>query len=163
MTWMEPNLEDRFVHMVAHEYTRVQQATASSALYDDAKPTVLEESLIEGAAEFTAELISGSVSSTDLEAITKDRETVIETAFVAAEDKTDLSNWLYNGTLSKPGDLGYWGGYRIAKSYYEHASDKRHALREILDMKDPKTVLAKSGWYPGIVLPKASQCCGHVQ
>ncbi|GAA0708026.1 DUF2268 domain-containing putative Zn-dependent protease [Dokdonella soli] len=152
VTWMEPNLEDRFVHVVAHEYAHVQQAIASPALYDDEKPTVIEESLIEGAAEFTAELTSGSVSSTDLKAITKGREKAIETAFVADENETDLSKWLYNGTLTKPGDLGYWVGYRIAKSYYEHASDKRRAIREILDMKDPKEFLAKSGWYPGIVL-----------
>jgi uncharacterized protein YjaZ len=152
VTWLEPNLEDRFVHVVAHEYAHVQQAIASQTLYNDEKPTVLEESLIEGAAEFTAELTSGSVSSTDLEAITKGHEKAIETAFVADEDKTDLSKWLYNGTLTKPGDLGYWVGYRIVKSYYEHAADKRRALRDILDMKDPKAFLAKSGWYPGIVM-----------
>ncbi len=152
VTWLEPNLEDRFVHVVAHEYAHVQQAIASATLYNDEKPTVLEESLIEGAAEFTAELTSGSVSSSDLAAITKGHEKTIETAFAADEDKTDLSNWLYNGTLTKPGDLGYWVGYRIVKSYYEHAADKRRALRDILDMKDPKAFLAKSGWYPGNVM-----------
>ena len=31
----------------------------------------------------------------------------------------------YNGSLDKQGDLGYWVGYGIVKSYYEHASDKR--------------------------------------
>ena len=152
VSWMEPNVEDRFVHMVAHEYAHVQQAIASPALYDDEKPTVLEESLIEGAAEFTAELISGSVSSTNLKEMTKGREPAIETAFVADEDETDLSKWLYNGSLNKPGDLGYWVGYRIVKSYYKHARDKRRALREILEMKDPKAFLAKSGWHPGIRL-----------
>lgn len=152
VTWMEPNLEDRFVHVVAHEYAHVQQAIASPALYNDEKPTVLEESLIEGAAEFTAELTSGGVSDTDLEAITKGREKEIETAFVADEDQTDLSKWLYNGSLTKPGDVGYWVGYRIVRSYYQHAHDKRRALREILDMKDPKAFLAGSGWYPGMVL-----------
>ena len=29
---------------------------------------------------------------------------------------------------------------------------KRRALQEILDMKDPKAFLAKSGWHPGIGL-----------
>jgi hypothetical protein len=52
--WMNPNVEDRFVHVIAHEYAHVQQ---SQALADDEHPTVLEISLIEGAAEFTAELI----------------------------------------------------------------------------------------------------------
>ena len=152
VTWLEPNIEDRFVHVIAHEYAHVQQALRAPALYNDPSPTVLEESLIEGAAEFTAELTSGSVSDTDLKQITKGREKEIETAFVADKDKTDLSKWLYNGTLTKPGDLGYWVGYRIVKSYYQHARDKRQALRQILKMTDPKAFLAKSGWYPGIRL-----------
>jgi Predicted Zn-dependent protease (DUF2268) len=157
VTWMEPNLEDRFVHVVVHEYAHVQQAIASPRLYDDEKPTVLEESLIEGAAEFIAELTSGSVSDTDLPAIVKGREKAIETEFTADEDNTDLSKWLYNGTLTKPGDLGYWVGYRIVKSFYQHASDKRRALRDIIGMKDPKAFLAASGWYPGIELKRDTQ------
>lgn len=152
VTWMEPNREDRFVHVVVHEYVHVQQAIASPTLYNDEKPTVLEESLIEGAAEFADELTSGSVSSTDLAAITRGRERAIETAFAADEDKTDLSKWLYDSTLTRPGDLGYWVGYRIVKSYYEHAADKRRALRDIIEMRDPKAFLARSGWHPGIVL-----------
>jgi Predicted Zn-dependent protease (DUF2268) len=147
--WMNPNVEDRFVHVVAHEYAHVQQA---QALADDEHPTVLEESLVEGAADFTAELISGEVSSYQFVGSMKGRETDIETAFVPDEDKTDLSKWLYNGTREKPGDLGYWVGYRIVKSYYQHADDKRRAFREILEMTDPRAFLAKSGWYPGIRL-----------
>jgi Predicted Zn-dependent protease (DUF2268) len=147
--WLNPNVEDRFVHVIAHEYAHVQQVRA---LVDDEHPTVLEGSLIEGAAEFTAELISGDISSFQFKALTKEQEGEIETAFVADEDKADLSDWLYNGTLERPGDRGYWVGYRIVKSYYEHATDKRQAFREILQMSDPKAFLAKSRWYPGISL-----------
>ena len=147
VNWMNPNLEDRFVHLIAHEYAHVQQVRA---LVDDEHPTVLEASLIEGAAEFTAELISGEVSSYQFIARPKGDEKEIETAFVSDEDKTDLSKWLYNGTLEKPGDLGYWVGYRIVKSYYQRASDKRAAFREILQMCDPQGFVAKSGWYPGV-------------
>ena len=147
--YLNPNVEERFVHVIAHEFAHVQQA---QALADDEHPTVLEASLIEGVGEFTAELISGEVGYSQLKAQTKGREKEIETAFVADEDKTDLSRWLYNGTAEKPGDLGYWVGYRIAKAYYQHAGDKRRALREILEMTDPKEFLAKSGWYPGIRL-----------
>jgi hypothetical protein len=147
--WLNPNVEDRFVHVIAHEYAHVQQARS---LVDDEHPSVLEMSLIEGAAEFTAELISGEVSNSQFRESTKGRELEIETAFVPDEDKTDISKWLYNSTLEKPGDLGYWVGYRIVKSYYQHATDKTQALREILQMTDPKALLAKSGWYPGIQL-----------
>jgi uncharacterized protein YjaZ len=139
------------VHVIAHEYTHVQQALASPAFYDNEKPTVLEESLIEGAADFVGGRISGGVS-TDFETRTKGREKELETAFAADEDKTDLSAWLYNGTLTKPGDLGYWVGRRIVTSYYEHARDKRRAFREILEMRDAKAFLARSGWHPGVRL-----------
>ncbi|MFC3660372.1 gliding motility protein GldB-related protein [Luteimonas notoginsengisoli] len=80
------------------------------------------------------------------------RELEIETRFAADIDKTDLSDWVYNATPDTPGDLGYWVGYRIAKAYYRNAPDKRQALRDIMDMEDPKAFLEKSGWYPGIEL-----------
>jgi uncharacterized protein YjaZ len=145
--WLNPNVEDRFVHVIAHEYAHVQQ---TPALVDDEHPTVLEGSLVEGGAEFTAELISGDVAYSQFKASSKGHEKEIESAFVSDEDATDLSKWLNNGTPEKPGDLGYWVGYRIVKSYYQHAADKRRAFREILEMTDPKAFLAKSGWYPGI-------------
>ena len=148
-TWLNPNVEDRFVHVIAHEYIHVQQ---SAALDDDEHPTVLERSLIEGVAEFVGELISGEVAYSGLQASTQGHEKQIESAFVADEDQTDLSKWLDNSTLEKQGDLGYWVGYRIVKSYYQHAADKRRALREIIEMTDPKAFLGKSGWYPGIPL-----------
>jgi hypothetical protein len=147
--WLNPNLEDRFVHVIAHEYAHVQRPLG---LAHNEHPTVLELSLIEGTGEFTAEMISGEVAYAEFGASTKGREKEIETAFVSDEDKTDFSQWLGNSTREKPGDLGYWVGYRIVKSYYQHATDKRQAFREILEMTDPKAFLAKSGWHPGIQL-----------
>ena len=145
--YMHPNVEDRFVYVIAHEYAHVQQY---QPLVDKEHPTVLEGSLMEGAAELTAEVIAGSVSNIAQAAMAKGREREIETAFLADVDKTDISAWLYNGTREKSGDLGYWVGYRIAKTYYQRAADKQQALREILEMTDPKALLARSGWYPGI-------------
>ncbi len=97
-------------------------------------------------------MISGGAGNPGIWAEAKGRETEIETAFVADEDKTDLSDWFFNGTLDIPGDLGYWVGYRIVDAYYRRAPDKRRAIREILEMTDPKGFLAKSGWRPGIEL-----------
>lgn len=124
--WLNPDVEDRFVHVIAHEYAHVQQVPA---LVDAEHPTVLERSLVEGAAEFAAELISSNVAYSQLSASAKDREKEIETAFVSDMDKTDLSRWLDNSTTEKPGDLGYWVGYRIVKSYYQRASGKRRAFQ----------------------------------
>jgi hypothetical protein len=153
VNYLNPDIEDRFVHTIAHEYTHVQQALQSPALYNDPKPTVLDASLIEGAAEFTATLVTGeNAFRSPYAPSVKARDKEVETQFVADEDKTDLSQWIDNGSLTSPGDLGYWVGYRIVKSYYEHAADKREALRDILEMKDPKAFVSKSGWYPGIRL-----------
>jgi hypothetical protein len=151
--FMDPNLEDRFVHTIAHEYGHIQQPRADDT--DAPGATVLLASLIEGGGEFTAELISGDVGNYQLKAATKGHEAAIETAFVADEDKTDLSKWLYNGlgTPEHPGDLGYWVGYRIVASYYRHAADKHQALRDIFEMKDPKAFLAASGWSPAKTPP----------
>ncbi|MBS0471433.1 MAG: lytic murein transglycosylase [Proteobacteria bacterium] len=152
--WMNPDVEDRFVHVVAHEYTHVQQAIAAPAFYAIAKPTVLEASLVEGAAEFMGILTSGGTSYVYFAGTTKGHEAEIETRFAADEDKTDLSAWLYNGSMTKPGDLGYWVGRRIVQAYYDHAVDKRAAIRGIIGITDAHAFLAKSGWYPGIPLAK---------
>ncbi len=150
--WMDPNVADRFVRVIAHEYIHVQQV---AALNDVEHPTLLERSLIEGAAEFGAELLTGQpaeVASPQMRAATQGHEREIESAFLSNEDNTDLSKWLDNSTYDKQGDSGYWVGYRIVKSYYQHDSDKRQALREIIGMTDPKAFLAKSKWFPGIKL-----------
>jgi len=153
VNYLNANVEDRFVHTIAHEFAHVQQALRSPALYNNPKPTVLDASLTEGAAEFIATLITREVAFQSPYAPSlKGRARQIESQFVADENKADLSDWIDNGTLTEPGDLGYWVGYRIVRSYYEHAPNKRQAIRDILEMKDPKAFLAESGWYPGIRL-----------
>lgn len=147
--WLNPNVEDRIVYVLAHEYVHVQQVRAH-AISDKELPTVLEISLLEGIAEFVGELIAGQIAYSRNAAAAAGRELEIETRFAADLDKTDLSDWAYNTIPEVPGDLGYWVGYRIAKAYYHNASDKRQALREILEMDDAKDFLAGSGWYPGI-------------
>jgi hypothetical protein len=151
--YLNPDVEDRFVHTIAHEYTHVQQALSSPALYNTSKPTVLQASLIEGAADFTAALIAReSGFRSPYAPADKASMKAIETKFTADEDKTDLSQWIDNGTLTEPGNLGYWVGYRIVKSYYQRAANKREALRDIIGMKDARAFLSKSGWYPGVQL-----------
>ena len=152
VTYMQTDVEDRFVHLIAHEYAHVQQPGAQ---VEDPKATVLLTALIEGGAEFVAELTSGSVSNIQLQHWMKGREAQFETAFVADMDKSIAdTEWVYRGpgTPEKPGDLGYWVGYRITKSYYQHAKDKKAALAEIINVSDAHAFLAKSGWTPGMTL-----------
>jgi len=143
---MNPNAEDRFVHVIAHEYAHVQQAVV---LVDKEHLTVLERSQIEGAAEFVSELISGKPGYAHFPALTAGREKEIETAFAADVDLTDLSRWIDNSTMEQGNELGTWVGYRIVKAYYQRVPDKQQALREILEQADAKAFLVKSGWRPG--------------
>lgn len=149
--WLNPDIEDRIVYVLAHEYVHVQQVQAH-AISEKETPTVLEISLLEGIAEFVGELTAGQVAYSRNAAAAVGHELEIETRFAADLDKTDLSDWAYNAAPDAPGDLGYWVGYRVAKAYYRNAPDKDQALRDILQMHDAKDFLAKSGWRPGIDL-----------
>ena len=148
-SWLQPDLTERLYHLIAHEYGHVEQLPEGGE--DNSSDTVLKQSLVEGGAELVAELISGQVSNVHLQHWTRGRELQIDERFMAEKDSKDLSGWLYNGvgTPESPGDLGYWVGYRIAKAYYLRAPDKRVAIQTLLQLNDPKAILAESGWTPG--------------
>jgi uncharacterized protein YjaZ len=151
-TTPDPNEEDRLVHVIAHEYVHVQQAAFNAENPDD---TVLRIALTEGGAEFLGEVISGSVAYKHLAAAGRGREAEYEAAFAKDVGQKALgSAWVCNGqgTPERPGDLGYWIGYRIAKAYYVNAPDKAAAIRDIIELRDEKAFLAKSGWSPGMAL-----------
>ncbi|MBO9697874.1 MAG: lytic murein transglycosylase [Sphingopyxis sp.] len=150
--FFEADDEDRFVHVIAHEYVHAQQPLAQVESDSD---TVLHAALVEGAAEFIAEQIGGSVAYTHLHRWAAGREQAVERDFLAEKDnKANGSRWMYNqlGTRDWPGDLGYWVGYRIVKSHYGRAPDKAAAIEAIIKMKDPAAFLAESGWTPGMKL-----------
>ena len=144
--FIEPDIEDRFVGVLVHEYVHAQQ---NPGLTEKTDLSVLETALLEGGAEFVTEVLIGRPAYTYFEPLVGGREHEIETAFSADLDKTDLSDWFYNSTKEKPSDIGYWVGYRIARSYYEKASDKAAALKEIMEFTDAHAFLAASGWTPG--------------
>lgn len=149
--WLQNDLSDRLFFLVMHEYGHVQQP---AELNDEAVPTtVLRQSLIEGVAELVAKLTTGEVSNAHLIRWTAGREREIGEAFLRDTDSHNLSAWLYHGqgTVREPGDLGYWAGYSIARSYYDRAHDKRAAITALLELHDPATILAESGWHPGYI------------
>jgi hypothetical protein len=140
----------RFTHLLAHELAHVQQPAGQVDAPADA--SLLFQALIEGGAEFVAELTSGDVSYGHMRTWTRGKECPIEQAFAKDMRGTDLSHWLYNGfgTPDKPGDLGYWVGYRIAKTYYAQAADKRQAVVDLLEVTPASAAgfLRRSGWKP---------------
>ena len=150
LDFMGADVGDRFTHIIAHELAHVQQPAGQV----DAPPgtTLLFQSLLEGGAEFMAELTSDDVSYGHMKTWTRGRECAIEQAFRKDAPGSDISHWLYNGfgTPDKPGDLGYWVGYRIAKAYYANAVDKKQAISDLLDVNsgNAAALLEHSGWAP---------------
>lgn len=147
--WMQADVADRFVHLIAHEYVHVQQ---HGAAVEVAEPTLLYQVLLEGGAEYVGELISGQVANAHLQDWARDRECALGREFLASKDDADLSRWLYNGRGddNRLGDLGYWMGYRIAHAYVNAADDRQQAVVELLDV-GPDTAAAlfeASGWQP---------------
>lgn len=151
--YYSPDPVDRFVYVVAHEYVHVQQA--AELVDNDANWTVLEGSLAEGAADFVGELISGGLGNPQLALDARGREREIEEPFVRDMHRTDLSGWLNDGTMERSGNLGYWVGYRIVRSYYERAPDKAVAIRAIIEMRDAEAFFAQSGWSPGMTFDRS--------
>lgn len=139
-------------HMANLPFPRMRPLSAGSEAHRSRPSDRPERSLLEGAAEFIGEMISGDAAYGDFRASTKGDEKEIESKFAADQEKTHFSDWLDNTTPGKPGDLGYLVGYRIAKSYYQHATNKRAAIHDIILMNDPHAFLGKSGWYPSIAL-----------
>lgn len=130
---------ERVPHIVAHELIHYQQK------YPDSQ-VLLIQSIREGTADFLAELISGRHINDNVHAYANPREAELWREFRQKMHGKDLSGWLYSGSEGRPNDLGYWMGYKIVKSYYDRATDKRQAIREILDIKDFDAFLAKSGY-----------------
>jgi uncharacterized protein YjaZ len=129
-------------YIVAHELIHFQQK------HWPENPTLLQQSIMEGSADFLGELISGQAG--DNNAMTygeKNKERLCK-EFVQRMDSTNYKDWLYgvSGKDDRPNDLGYWIGYWITRRYFENSSDKKQAVREILDIKDYKAFLDKSGY-----------------
>ena len=71
--WLNPNVKDRFVHVIAREYPHLQQARA---LIERQELQRTRGILAEGATEFTSELISGEVAYSYLSALCRRCEAI---------------------------------------------------------------------------------------
>jgi hypothetical protein len=131
-------------HVVAHELIHFQQASIRQR-------TLLSQAMVEGAADFVAELISGKHINAVVARYGETHEAALWDEFRPAMRGTEMNKWLYQAASSvdRPADLGYWMGYRICAAYYARATDKAAALAAIIRMDDPEKILAESGYNGG--------------
>ncbi len=136
--------------IVAHEHTHILQARAGG-LANKVNKNLLDQSLLEGIADFIGYLVTGGNINGRLQTFGIARESELWTEFKAAMHQNDISRWLYNqgsATADRPGDLGYFIGYRIAESFYNRTTDKRAAVRAIIEVGDSDLFLSQSGYAP---------------
>ena len=139
------------VGLVVHEAVHTQQKPMPSGQHD----TLLRHALGEGIADFLSELAVGPwAANTPRQMYGRAHEHDVWVDFQdeMATDST-LRTWMYNGMVPPEKnhgavDIGYWVGYRIAGAYYARAADKRAAVRELLDLRDPEAILRASGYAP---------------
>ncbi|HUF27473.1 MAG TPA: hypothetical protein VMM18_10895 [Gemmatimonadaceae bacterium] len=155
---------DGLPRLVAHEAIHTQQRhpgirvlTGGSSFIRFMRGTVLRHSIVEGAADFLAELIvpaeGGPPSRRNAYGDANEAELWLE--FQRDMHGRDYGMWLYNGWSrealgDRPADLGYYFGYRITQAYYDRADDKQAAVREILTVGDFPRFLHESGYAPAV-------------
>jgi hypothetical protein len=112
--------------------------------------TLLHQSLVEGTADLIGELLTGEPKRN---AYGEAHEAELWAAFQRDMHGRDHSGWLYNGwnrtNPTRPPDLGYWMGYRIAKAYYDRSPDKSAAVHELLTTHDFDALVVASGYRGG--------------
>ena len=125
---------------MAHEIVHYQQKSLGT------NPTLLANVIHEGSADFLAEMISGRHINEHVHRYAIPRRAQLWKEFKEKMHGKDLDGWLYSSPADRPQDLGYWIGYEITKAYYDEATDKWQAIREILQVIDFDAFLAKSGY-----------------
>ena len=127
------------VPVAVHEVVHTLQQGAGLSL--------LGRSILEGSADFVTSLALGRVPDERLHAYGDAHERALWEAFRRDMHGTDLSGWLYGrGDDERPGDLGYYVGFKIAEAYYERADDPERAVRDILSVVDYAQFLDASGY-----------------
>lgn len=111
-----------------HEYVHTQQ--------QETQGTLLQQALREGVAELVAEWITNRKPALPVYTYGPLHEEAIKARFVGEMHSDNYDNWLWNSSKNPFGvsDVGYYVGYRIAQSYYEGASDKRQALKTLIEL-----------------------------
>ncbi len=134
--------------LIAHESAHVYQNRYFS---DDMKVDLLFMALMEGGADFLADLAlnNNNPMNSEQNAYGMKHEAELWREFKKDyEDGVfDGNDWFYSpGRGGRPKDLGYFIGKRICQSYYAKATDKRIALRTLVELKNPKEILKQSGY-----------------
>lgn len=127
-------------------------------------PILLVECLREGAASYVAEWITKRPPSPALHEWCRPRAKQLFREFARQAGGTAYETWLRNAgepsTAGRPPDIGYWIGYEIVRDFHQRAHDKRAALRDIIDMHDPRALVRNTS-YRWLIAPRPRVRSSH--
>jgi hypothetical protein len=132
-------------HIVAHELIHVQQFALGD--HPAATASLLGLSVSLGIADFLGEMISGAHINQHVHDGARPREKILWRQFQQVMNQPTTDGWLYSSSSdSRPADLGYFIGYRIAQAYYRRADKKVQVVCELLSIHDYDDFLDRSGY-----------------
>ena len=132
-----------------HEYVHTQQKTTNG-------DNLLAQCVLEGVAEFIAVKATGKKSTTPALIFGYEKGNLEK---IRARFETQIFNvsngfWLYSNADNefKVRDLGYYVGYVICEKYYNKASNKMQAVKEMIELDynnemELKKFIEKSGYF----------------
>lgn len=113
-----------------HEYVHTQQNAYYG--YD-----LLSQAVFEGSAEFIAEIAMNQASIQPSIKYGKKNEERVKELFIKEMFSPFIYHWFQNNPEDNEfgvRDLGYFMGYAIVKSYYEKATDKKKAIKDMIEL-----------------------------
>lgn len=135
---------------------------------DDPSPEAQRDPLLswalrEGVPDYLATLVTGAVPRPERDAWARAREASLwqeflrdRSALAGVQDplgnaaaRSRVKRWFINyGDAPEgwPYEAGYWIGMRIAEAYVARAADRRKAIAELIEMRDPGAILKASGY-----------------
>jgi hypothetical protein len=156
------HVED-LVPLVLHEIAHIQQAMVQGIetyrRIFGPDQTLLALALREGSADLIAELTTGRHPNPAAHRYGLIHEASLWQRFRQDMHRREPGDWMFVKPSNPewPVDLGYWIGYRIAKSYFERATDKQRALLDILGLTDFRGFLERSGYAGRDTTPDTSR------
>lgn len=148
------------IGIFAHETVHSWQSDPSPAAQQD---PLLAWALREGVADYLASLVTGSVPRLDRDRWAREREASLWQDFQrdrqallgvaepmgSPATRARVRRWFVNYEGAPEGwpyETGYWVGMRIAEAYVARAADRRQAISDLIEMRDPVAILKASGY-----------------
>jgi hypothetical protein len=120
---------DLVVFTNVHEYVHTQQKTNEGDY-------LLAQCVMEGVAEFVAVKATGQATTLPALYYAKDHYERIREVFSQQLFNPAYSFWLYSDAQNEFGvrDLGYYVGYVMCEKYYNKATDKKQAIKDMIEL-----------------------------